>query len=66
MFACVCAAVTAPQVETTILAGACTVDEIGDRCHAGTGCGSCHERLQAMLDATASRAGERERLPASA
>lgn len=66
VFACICAAVTTSHVETAILAGARTVDEIGDRCQAGTGCGSCHERLQDMLDEAASRAGERHPLPASA
>lgn len=50
MYACICYAVTEPQVRTTILAGARTIEEIGDRCGAGTGCGSCVDRLCDMLD----------------
>ncbi|MBA8825022.1 bacterioferritin-associated ferredoxin [Saccharopolyspora lacisalsi] len=50
MYACLCAAVTTAQVQTSILAGALTVEEVGDHCGAGTGCGSCVRRLQRMLD----------------
>ncbi len=50
MYACLCAAATKAQVQTSILAGALTVEEIGDHCGAGTGCGSCVRRLQRMLD----------------
>ncbi|MGW4397332.1 (2Fe-2S)-binding protein [Amycolatopsis nivea] len=49
MYACVCAAVTMPQVEAAVLAGARSVEEIGERCAAGTGCGTCHERLNRIL-----------------
>ncbi|MDR7300889.1 (2Fe-2S)-binding protein [Haloactinomyces albus] len=54
MYACICAAVTKTQVRGCILAGARTVDEIGERCGAGTGCGSCVKRLGRMLDETES------------
>ncbi|AEF38756.1 hypothetical protein AS9A_0297 [Hoyosella subflava DQS3-9A1] len=39
------------QVEATILAGARTVREIGDRCGAGkgAGCGCCRKRLAKLL-----------------
>lgn len=50
MYVCVCAAVTDVQVRTCIKAGADTVEEIGERCEAGTGCGSCLNRLDALLD----------------
>jgi bacterioferritin-associated ferredoxin len=56
MYACICAAVTAPQVEASILAGARTEEEIGDRCGAGTGCGSCLDRLREMLEQTHAQA----------
>ncbi|MBA0124231.1 (2Fe-2S)-binding protein [Haloechinothrix sp. YIM 98757] len=49
MYVCICAAATTQQVHAAILSGARTVDSIGDRCGAGTGCGSCVERLQCLL-----------------
>ncbi len=55
MYACICAAVTRTQVRSTILAGALTVEEIGERCGAGTGCGSCVHRLGRMLAETEAR-----------
>lgn len=65
MFACICAAVTEAEVRACVRDGARCVDTIGDACGAGTGCGSCHGRLETLL--TATQAGERiDRLPASA
>lgn len=58
VYACICHAVTVDQVETTILAGARTVEEVGDRCGAGTGCGSCVERLCGMLAKAEARPDE--------
>ncbi|MGH3908466.1 MAG: (2Fe-2S)-binding protein [Pseudonocardiaceae bacterium] len=49
MYVCVCWAVTEAQVRRCIAEGADTVGEVGDGCAAGTGCGSCHERIAAML-----------------
>ena len=49
MYVCVCWAVTEAQVHGCIAEGAGTVEDVGDRCAAGTGCGSCHERIAAML-----------------
>lgn len=65
MFACICAAVTESEVRSCVRAGARCVDSIGDACGAGTGCGTCHERLETLLLTT--DAAERvEELPASA
>jgi bacterioferritin-associated ferredoxin len=50
MYVCICAAVTDAQVRACIDAGAGTVEEIGERCEAGTGCGSCLDRLDVMLE----------------
>lgn len=50
MYVCICAAVTDTQVRACIEAGACTVEEIGERCEAGTGCGSCLDGLDSMID----------------
>ncbi len=52
MYVCLCAAVPESEVRECIQSGARTVDEVGDGCAAGTGCGSCHERLVAMLAAS--------------
>ncbi|SDQ25024.1 (2Fe-2S)-binding protein [Actinopolyspora saharensis] len=50
MYTCICAGVTEPEVRACIHAGADSVEEIGDRCLAGTGCGTCVERLEELLE----------------
>jgi bacterioferritin-associated ferredoxin len=50
VYACICAAVTEAQVRVCIEAGAGSAEEIGERCGAGTGCGSCLDRLDLLLD----------------
>jgi bacterioferritin-associated ferredoxin len=52
MYVCICAAVTEIELRTCIRAGACSIDDVGDVCGAGTGCGSCHERIDALLTTT--------------
>jgi bacterioferritin-associated ferredoxin len=49
MYVCICAAVSEPEVRECILAGARTAEDIGDHCAAGTGCGSCVERLGRLV-----------------
>jgi bacterioferritin-associated ferredoxin len=49
MYVCICHAVTRADVEAEISAGARTEEEIGERCYAGTGCGTCVESICAML-----------------
>jgi bacterioferritin-associated ferredoxin len=51
MYVCICHAVTKDEVTAEIDAGARTEEEIGDRCLAGTGCGSCLDRICDMLRA---------------
>lgn len=51
MYVCVCAAVTDRQVDTAILAGADTVEAVGDSTGAGTGCGGCQPRICTRLAA---------------
>ncbi len=53
MFVCICYAVTQTEVDAEISAGACTEQQIGQRCGAGTGCGSCVEKICAILRHTA-------------
>ena len=49
MYVCICWAVTEAQIRRCIAEGASTVEDVGDRCAAGTGCGSCHERIGRLL-----------------
>lgn len=49
MYVCVCHAVTENEINAEIALGAITVDELGERCGAGTGCGICHDKLRALL-----------------
>jgi bacterioferritin-associated ferredoxin len=49
MYVCICHAVTQADVEAEISAGARTEQEIGERCYAGTGCGTCVDKICAML-----------------
>lgn len=49
MIVCLCANVTERELVATITAGATTVKEIGRRCGAGTGCGSCKPLIREYL-----------------
>jgi bacterioferritin-associated ferredoxin len=46
---CHCRAVSDDRIGAEIDAGARTVDEVGDRCGAGTGCGGCRPVVEAVL-----------------
>ena len=50
MFACICCAVSVDEVNAAIDAGAETVDAVSDATYAGTGCGTCHERLEGLIE----------------
>ncbi len=47
---CQCNAIFEHEVLTSIRRGARTVDEVGDDCYAGTGCGSCRGAIKTMLE----------------
>ncbi|MCO1658481.1 (2Fe-2S)-binding protein [Pseudonocardia humida] len=49
MFVCICAAVPDTEIRSCVARGARTVEEVGDACGAGTGCGSCHDRIDTFL-----------------
>ncbi len=49
MYVCSCFAVTEKQVKAHAEAGACTPRQIASACKAGTDCGSCVRRIQAIL-----------------
>lgn len=53
MYACLCVAVSTSEVRAAIAEGAMDLDAVGRACGAGTGCGSCRERLRDMLDEAA-------------
>ena len=52
MYVCICAAVTETELQSCIAEGARTVEEIGDACGAGTGCGGCVEHVDVFLAAS--------------
>jgi bacterioferritin-associated ferredoxin len=49
MFVCICAAVPDGEIRSCVARGARTVEEVGDACGAGTGCGSCHDQIDTFL-----------------
>ena len=60
MFVCLCHVTTDSEIRNAIDHGAASVDEIGERCGAGTGCGGCRPMIHDMLEA-AGRVCDRER-----
>ena len=50
MYACVCFSITEEEIQDEISAGAATEEEIGERCGAGTSCGTCVERLGCLIE----------------
>ena len=51
MYVCICFAVTETELSGVLSAGARTEEEVGDACGAGTGCGSCLDRICDRLSA---------------
>jgi bacterioferritin-associated ferredoxin len=51
VYVCICHAVTRDEVHAEIAAGARTEEEVAERCRAGSGCGSCVDRICDMLRA---------------
>ncbi|MDF2265701.1 (2Fe-2S)-binding protein [Streptomyces coacervatus] len=49
VFVCSCFGVTEQQVKKHAEDGACTPRQIASACKAGTDCGSCVRRIQALL-----------------
>ena len=58
MFVCICAAVPDTEIRSCVADGASTIEEVGDACGAGTGCGSCHEKIDTFLAAARTPAAE--------
>ena len=51
MIVCLCFGKRESDIHREIAAGARSVDEIGERCAAGTGCGTCRQMIDEMIDA---------------
>ncbi|GAA2604400.1 hypothetical protein GCM10010399_39150 [Dactylosporangium fulvum] len=51
MYVCICARVRECEIRQVIQAGARTEDAVGDECGAGTGCGTCLDRIADLIDA---------------
>jgi bacterioferritin-associated ferredoxin len=49
VYVCICARVRECEVRAAIRCGARTEDAVGDACDAGTGCGTCHERIAELI-----------------
>jgi bacterioferritin-associated ferredoxin len=49
VYVCSCFGITEQQVRKHADAGACTPRQIASACKAGTDCGSCVRRIQALL-----------------
>ena len=51
MYVCICARVRECELRAAIRAGARTEEAVGDACGAGTGCGSCLDRVGDLITA---------------
>jgi bacterioferritin-associated ferredoxin len=58
VYACICLAVTTQEVADVVRAGAATEQAVGEACGAGTGCGSCLERICGIITAMEPAHGE--------
>jgi bacterioferritin-associated ferredoxin len=50
VFACICRAVTDDEVCAAIDQGATTAEAVADATRAGTGCGSCRDYIEDLID----------------
>jgi bacterioferritin-associated ferredoxin len=50
VYICLCRVVTRTEIEGAIAAGARTVQEVGQRCGAGTDCGKCQRTISRLLE----------------
>ena len=49
MYVCICRAVTESDVRGCIAEGACTIKDVVSRSAAGTGCGTCVQKIASLL-----------------
>ncbi|GAA4246767.1 (2Fe-2S)-binding protein [Dactylosporangium darangshiense] len=51
MYVCICHRVRECEIRRVIQSGAHSEDAVGDECGAGTGCGTCLDRIADLIDA---------------
>ncbi|HLL64825.1 MAG TPA: (2Fe-2S)-binding protein [Micromonosporaceae bacterium] len=52
MYVCICARVRDCELRAVIRRGAHSDEAIGEACGAGTGCGTCHQRIDEVVQET--------------
>jgi bacterioferritin-associated ferredoxin len=52
MYVCICARVRECEVRQAISGGARCEESVGDACGAGTGCGTCLDRIGDLIEET--------------
>ena len=57
MYICICMVVSRLTIEKVIASGARSVEEVGERCAAGTDCGKCRTAITRMLVAAEADVG---------
>ncbi|MEM9487609.1 MAG: (2Fe-2S)-binding protein [Myxococcota bacterium] len=50
MIVCLCMATTDQDIDNAIRQGANTLEQVGESCDAGIGCGACHEYIAERID----------------
>jgi len=50
MYVCICARVRECEVRAAVRCGARTEESVGDACGAGTGCGTCVDRIGDLIN----------------
>lgn len=61
MIVCHCYGISEARVREAVRAGASSTEEVGRRCFAGNGCGSCRRKLLAIVESeTAAPVGQNE------
>jgi bacterioferritin-associated ferredoxin len=63
MYVCICERVREGDVRSAIRCGARTEEAVGEACGAGTGCGTCLQRICDLID---EESGADTRLPLAA
>ena len=57
MYVCICARVRECELKAAIHRGARSEETVGDACGAGTGCGTCLDRICDLIDEADDREG---------
>jgi bacterioferritin-associated ferredoxin len=57
LYTCICARVREREVRAVIAAGAQDEDAVGEACGAGTGCGTCIDRISGLIREVAPSTG---------